>query len=55
MRTAAFGRSFFQLDTFTYGTGAPATAARYTYVYKYEGGGWLIAQHHSSVRPEPKP
>jgi uncharacterized protein (TIGR02246 family) len=43
------------LYTFTYGTGAPATAARYTYVYKYEGGGWLIAQHHSSVRPEPKP
>lgn len=25
--------------------------ARYTYVYEYENGGWLIAHHHSSVDP----
>jgi uncharacterized protein (TIGR02246 family) len=36
--------------------GKKPTAARYTYVYKYEGGGWLIAHHHSSqwpLLPEP--
>jgi uncharacterized protein (TIGR02246 family) len=44
------------LYTFIYRKeGERPTAARYTYVYKYEGGGWLIAHHHSSVRPEPKP
>ena len=28
------------------------TPARYTYVYIYRGGHWLIAHHHSSARPE---
>jgi hypothetical protein len=28
------------------------TLARYTYVYEYVRDRWLIAQHHSSVRPE---
>ncbi|HEV3396226.1 MAG TPA: SgcJ/EcaC family oxidoreductase [Xanthobacteraceae bacterium] len=40
------------LYTFTYGTGAPATAARFTYIYEYDGGRWLIAHHHSSKRPK---
>jgi hypothetical protein len=30
------------------------TYARYTYVYEYVGGRWLIAHHHSSVQPQPK-
>jgi uncharacterized protein (TIGR02246 family) len=41
--------------TFTYSPPPPKTKdptlARYTYVYKYEGGTWLIAHHHSSVCP----
>jgi hypothetical protein len=28
------------------------TKARYTYVYEYDGVSWLIAHHHSSVRPK---
>ena len=27
--------------------------ARYSYVYVYRSGRWLIAHHHSSARPEP--
>src|SRR5262249_44067313 len=40
------------LYTFSYGTGAPPTAARFTYIYEYDGGRWLIAHHHSSKRPK---
>jgi len=40
------------LYTFTYRKeGEKPTPARYTYVYRYDGGRWLIAHHHSSVRP----
>ena len=45
------------LYIFTYRKeGKRPTAARYTYVYRYEGGGWLIAHHHSAqwpLLPEP--
>jgi len=45
------------LYIFTYRKeGKKPTAARYTYVYRYDGGGWLIAHHHSSqwpLLPEP--
>ena len=27
-------------------------AARYSYIYTYQNGGWLISHHHSSVMPE---
>ena len=40
------------LYTFTYGTPKEPTPARYTYVYEYDGGRWLIAHHHSSKRPK---
>lgn len=40
------------LYTFSYGTGAPPTPARFTYVYEYEGGQWPIAHHHSSKQPK---
>lgn len=32
--------------------GGKAVAARYTYVYQYRDGQWLIAHHHSSAMPE---
>lgn len=37
--------------TFTFKGGQKVTA-RYTYVYEYENGNWLIAHHHSSAMPE---
>ena len=37
--------------TFTF-KGGQKVQARYTYVYEYENGNWLIAHHHSSVMPE---
>ena len=27
-------------------------AARYSYIYSYQNGGWLISHHHSSAMPE---
>ena len=37
--------------TFTF-KGGQKVQARYTYVYEYENGSWLIAHHHSSAMPE---
>lgn len=37
--------------TFKFKDGA-TVHARYTYVYEYQRGQWLIAHHHSSVMPE---
>jgi uncharacterized protein (TIGR02246 family) len=37
--------------TFTF-KGGQTVQARYTYVYEYRGGKWLIAHHHSSAMPE---
>ena len=40
------------LYTFSFGNGNPPVAARFTYIYEYDGGRWLIAHHHSSKRPK---
>jgi uncharacterized protein (TIGR02246 family) len=40
------------LYTFAYGNGDAPTPARFTYIYEFEGGRWLIAHHHSSKRPK---
>jgi uncharacterized protein (TIGR02246 family) len=40
------------LYTFTYGTGAAPTPGRFTYIYEYDDGRWLIAHHHSSKQPK---
>uniref|UniRef100_A0A7R9VN03 Calcium/calmodulin-dependent protein kinase II association-domain domain-containing protein n=1 Tax=Pseudictyota dubia TaxID=2749911 RepID=A0A7R9VN03_9STRA len=37
---------------FTMGIDGSKVRARYSYVYKFEGGEWKIAHHHSSVMPE---
>lgn len=40
------------LYEFTYADGS-STLARYSFVYTYENGQWLISHHHSSIMPEP--
>lgn len=38
------------LYTFTFADGSTADA-RFTYVYEYVDGQWLIEAHHSSLQP----
>ena len=40
------------LYTFTMARTGKKVHARYTYVYKWENGAWLITHHHSSMLPE---
>lgn len=40
--------------TFTFKDGSKV-AARYSYVYEYKNGKWLISHHHSSAMPEKAP
>merc|ERR1712154_219627 len=37
---------------FTFEDGSK-TRGRYSYVYTYENGKWMISNHHSSIMPEP--
>merc|ERR1712038_1894398 len=37
---------------FTFDDGSK-TRGRYSYVYTYENGQWMISNHHSSIMPEP--
>jgi len=37
---------------FTFADGSK-TKGRYSYVYTYENGKWMISNHHSSIMPEP--
>merc|ERR1719384_3124967 len=37
---------------FTFEDGSK-TRGRYSYVYTYENGQWMISNHHSSIMPEP--
>ena len=37
---------------FTFQDGSK-TRGRYSYVYTYENGKWMISNHHSSIMPEP--
>jgi hypothetical protein len=43
------------LYTFVNGSTGPQLLARYTFVFHRTGSGWLIAQHHSSLEPVPRP
>ena len=37
---------------FTFNDGSK-TRGRYSFVYTYENGKWMISNHHSSIMPEP--
>jgi uncharacterized protein (TIGR02246 family) len=39
------------LYNFRYRNNDPPTPARYTFVYEYSNGGWLIVHQHSSKQP----
>lgn len=53
-RTIKIGCNIAQdVGTYTFSLkGSKSVTARYTYVYEYVGGKWLIAHHHSSAMPE---
>ncbi|CAM5189374.1 hypothetical protein CDEF62S_04176 [Castellaniella defragrans] len=40
------------LYTFTMGSTGQKVHARYTYVYQWINGQWLITSHHSSLVPD---
>lgn len=43
------------VGTYTFGfKDGSKVSARYSYVYEFRDGQWLIAHHHSSAMPEPK-
>ena len=43
---------FTGIYEFTFADGSK-TKGRYSYVYTYENGKWMISNHHSSIMPEP--
>ena len=55
-RTIKVGCNIAQdVGTYTFSLkGGKKVSARYTYVYQFKDGKWLIAHHHSSAMPETK-
>ena len=53
-RTIKVGCNIAQdVGTYTFSLkGGKKVSARYTYVYQFKDGKWLIAHHHSSAMPE---
>lgn len=51
LQTACNVATLAGLYTFEFKDDKPPVAARYTFVYRFDGKDWLISHHHSSAQP----